>query len=161
VLLAAPVAGALHRPTIGHRICPLFLFDLVERGGDLVRCFPERVGAAGSESVSGFGRAGTVDGLARGRERTVNRDRTALVAAIVMALGACAGSGSEATCEQALEHTASLAVARASPEGKPSPHAADHHRVPGPKVSRASSERAAEVGRGAPSPAPKKGGIGA
>jgi hypothetical protein len=56
----------------------------------------------------------------------VNRDRTALVAAIVMALGACAGSGSEATCEQALEHTASLAVARASPEGKPSPHAAAH-----------------------------------
>jgi hypothetical protein len=56
----------------------------------------------------------------------VNRDRTALVAAIVMALAACAGGGSEATCEQALEHTASLAVARASPEGKPSPHAEGH-----------------------------------
>jgi hypothetical protein len=56
----------------------------------------------------------------------MDRDRTALVAAIVMALTSCAGGRSEGTCEEALEHTAALAVARAGPEGKPSPHGSAH-----------------------------------
>jgi hypothetical protein len=56
----------------------------------------------------------------------MSRDQAALVAGLAIVLAACAGDGAAGTCEQALEHTAALAVARASPDDGPSPHAEAH-----------------------------------
>jgi hypothetical protein len=55
----------------------------------------------------------------------VNRCCATRVVAVAAFLASCAGSASERTCEQALEHTASLAVAR-SESGEGSRHSDAH-----------------------------------